>query len=202
MLPLALLAANWTLMFMDDTMQRFKGYAAQAAPFVRLRPATGRLWLDIIFLLVIGVVHNAIAPTFTGNWLFLDLITPWLTVHFVTQSLPKAALLGAIGALMIETHTAAPAGLYFCAYWVVIVTLQLTRSTLSWRHAFPWLVTMTATEAWVIGFESFVRLVNEGTGAFHLEDLLRQSTRLVAAALFGLFLARRFITGNADEETN
>lgn len=187
---------------MDETLQRFKGYAAQAVPFVRLRPASGRLWLDIVFLLVIGVLHSAVAPTFTGNWLFLDLITPWLTVHFVTQSLPKAALLGAIGALIIETHVAAPAGLYFCAYWVVIVTLALTRSTLSWRHAFPWLVTMTATEAWVIGFESFVRLVNEGPEGFRLEDLLHQGTRLIAAALFGLFLARRFITGDQGEETN
>jgi hypothetical protein len=185
---------------MDETLQRFKGYAAQAAPYFRVRPASGKLWLDAVFLLFVGVLHHAVAPTFTGNWLYLDLITPWLVVHFVTQSLPRAALLGAIGALILETHVAAPAGLYFCAYWVIIVTLQLTRSTLSWRHAFPWLVTMAAAQAWVIGFETFVRLVNEGPGTFRLEDLLHQLTRLIAASLIGLLLARRFITGDENEE--
>lgn len=175
------------------SLSRLRGAFATLKPFLLPRPYTRRLWLDIVYLLVIGAVHHTVLPSFTRSLFVIDLMTPWIVATFVVASLPRAALLGALAALILETHSAAPAGLYLCTYWVIAVVLHLTRSTLSWRHIFPWLVTLAASELWVMVFESFVSGVNEGGVRFDPMHLAKQFLRLLASTVIGLFMAKRII---------
>ncbi len=161
--------------------------------FLIPRPYTRRLWLDLVYLLVIGAVHHTVLPSFTRHLFVIDLMTPWIVATFVVASLPRAAILGGCAALILETHSAAPAGLYICAYWIIAVVLHLTRSTLSWRHIFPWLVTLALSELWVMIFESFVSGVNEGAVRFDPMHLAKQGLRLLTSTLAGLLMAKRII---------
>lgn len=166
---------------------------ATVAPYLVPRPYTQKLWLDLFFLLVIGALHHTVLPSFTRHMFSADLMTPWIVATFVVASLPRAILLGGCAALILETHSAAPAGLYLCVYWVIAVVLHLTRSTLSWRHIFPWLVTFAASELWVMVFESFVSIMRDGTVHFDPMYLARQGLRMLTSTLVGLVMARGII---------
>ncbi len=186
---------------MDTTKERLKTAWISVLPHLRLRPYSGKLWLDVICLLVVGALHFTIIPTVTGSWLAVDVMTPWLVTVFVVEKLPRAALIGLVGSIILETHSSTPAGMYVCAYWVMLCVLQLTRATLSWRHIFPWVVTYLVTEIWVIGFETFVGAVYESGYQFDWKFLSGQIARVVAAMLIGLVLSHRFRTlGIAEEE--
>jgi hypothetical protein len=177
----------------DDTAtQRLQKALSYTANILHIRPNSGRLWLDTVYLLVIGAVHLSIAPVLLKSTIDIDLMTPWLVVSFVTESFWRATFLGFVGALILETHTGTAAGFYMCSYWVILVVLALVRTPLSWRHRFPWLVTFAAAELWVIGFECFVRAVNSTWAMFDLAFLIDQILRLLIAVGFGLLLVRRW----------
>ncbi len=185
---------------METTLSRVKFALSAARPWLRFRPHSGRLWLDLIYLLIVGALHFTMIPTLTGSWLPIDLMTPWLITCFVSEPLPRGALLGLAGAIILETHSAAPAGLYVCAYWVIATVLYFTRFTLSWRHIFPWVVTFFLGEIWVVGFETFVGAVNEGGYQFDWKFVLAQIARVLAAVALGLLLSHRVrLSGVAEE---
>lgn len=185
---------------MDATMSRARVVAAWLKPWIALRPTSGRLALDVIFLLVVGALHHTVLPSLVGGVILVDLMTPWLVVTFVAAPLPRAALIGMLGALILETHSAAPAGLYICSYWVIAVVIRLTRSTLSWRHAFPWMVTFFVTELWVVAFETFVLAVSEGAFRFGVGYFGSQMVRILAATALGMLLCQRAMQSGAVEE--
>lgn len=186
---------------MELTYSRLRLAAAQLGPFLRsIGPHSGRLWLDLVLLLVVGALHHTVIPSLTGSLVPVDLMTPWLVTALVLETLPRGALLAAVAAMILETHTAAPAGLYLCAYWVVAVTLYLTRSTLSWRHAFPWLVTFFVSQLWVIVFETFVIAVSAGSLVLELSYVAAQTARLLFGILIGMVLCRRFMNSDVSEE--
>ena len=185
---------------MDATMSRVRVAAQWLRPWVALRPYTGQMPLDIIFLLVVGALHHTVLPSLIGGVMLVDLMTPWLVVTFVSAPLPRATVIGVLGSLILESHSAAPAGLYLCAYWVVAVVLRLTRSTLSWRHALPWMVTFLVTEIWVIAFETFVVSVSEGNFHFGFGYALAQMVRLVTSSAIGMLLCRRAMALGVGEE--
>lgn len=185
---------------MDTTLSRLRHATAAALPWVKIRPYTGRIVLDLVFLLIVGALHETVLPSLVGSVLLVDLMTPWLVTTFVAAPLPRALLLGTFGALILETHSAAPAGLYVTVYWMIAVVLRITRGTLSWRHAFPWAVTFLVSELWVILFESFVIGVGDGGNPFDLRYVLTQAARLVASVLLGMLLCRRFMELGVGEE--
>ncbi len=170
-------------------------------PHLKFRPASGKLWLDALCLLIVGALHFTIIPTLTGSWLAVDVMTPWLVTVFVVEKLPRAAFIGLVGSIVLETQSSTTAGMYVCAYWVTLCVLQLTRATLSWRHIFPWVVTYLLSAIWVIGFETFVGAVYESGYQFDAKFLTAQFARVLAAMLIGLILSHRFRTlGLAEEE--
>ncbi len=164
------------------------------------RPVTGKLWLDLVWLLVVGALHHAVLPTLTRlppvtrSTFLIDLMTPWLTITFVAAPLSRAALFALVGAMILETHSTAPSGLYITAYWVVAVVIRLTRSTLSWRHAFPWLVTLALAELWVMGFELFVSgVAGLSDGPLDFTMVAQMGLRFVLSTGIGMLLARRLM---------
>jgi hypothetical protein len=186
---------------METTFSRVRVAMEGLRPYLRFRPHSGRLWLDLILLLVVGALHHTVLPSLTRSLVPIDLMTPWLVTVFVLETLPRAALLALFGALIVETHTAAPAGLYIVAYWVILVALYLTRGTLSWRHAFPWVVTFLLSQAWVIGFETFVLSVSSGGFPFGIKYVVSQVARLLISVPLGLLLCQHFMVSGLHEET-
>ena len=176
-----------------DNLTRMRGGAVALAAYLWPRPYTRRLWLDLVYLLLIGALHHTVLPSFTRHLFVIDLMTPWIVATFVVATLPGAILLGVVASLILETHSAAPAGLYLCAYWVVAVSLHLTRTTLSWRHLFPWVVTFAVSELWVMVFESFVSGVSVGAVHFDPVHLAKQGLRLLTSTVAGVLMARRII---------
>jgi len=173
---------------------------AQVRSYLRFRPHTGRLWWDVLLLLFIGALHGTVLPSITGSLVAIDLMTPWLVTILVVEKMPRAMIFVAISALMLETHTTAPAGLYLCVYWVIACVIYLTRGTLSWRHGLPWLLTYTGAQLGVIGFETFVLAINAGSRPFNWTYLFVQLCRLPLAVAIGMLLCRRYIGSGIDAE--
>lgn len=186
-------------------MERTSGHPRLSLASLKLllkpQPYTGELSVDIIFLFLVGALHSTILPSVFGRYLLIDLMTPWLVCTFVAAPLTRSIVLAILGALILETHSAAPAGVYMVAYWAIMAALWLARSTLSWRHVFPWAVTFFVAELWVIAFETFVMAVNLGDFHFNPVQIVHQSLRLVVATLIGLALCRRFMSLGVGEET-
>jgi hypothetical protein len=186
-------------------MERTSGHPRLSLATLKLllkpQPCTGESSVDIIFLFFVGALHSTILPSIFGRYLLIDLMTPWLVCTFVAAPLTRSIILAILGALILETHSATPAGLYIVAYWIIMAALWLARSTLSWRHVFPWAVTFFVSELWVIAFETFVMAVSEGVFQFNPIQMLNQCLRLGVATVFGLALCRRFMSLGVGEET-
>lgn len=174
---------------------------ASLKPLLRPHPYTALMWVDIFFLLLVGALHSTIIPSIFGRYAIVDLMTPWLVCTFVAAPLLRSIVLGTLGAFILETHAASPAGMYMTAYWVIMAALWLTRSTLSWRHAFPWAVTFFISELWVVIFETFVMAVSEGTFHLNFIQALHQCVRIGCATGIGMALSLRFMALGVGEES-
>jgi hypothetical protein len=96
----------------------------------------------------------------------------------------------------METGSTTPAGMYLTAFWMIATGVFLSKASLSWRHYFPWIVTLTIAELWIILFELFVNAVILNNFEFTLQDFAVQSTRLGFGIALGMVLCHRFRTGN------
>lgn len=179
--------------------QNFRQRVAEFLPELKPRPNTGRLWHDVLFLLLIAVLQVFILPALFGPHLKIDLMTPWLAITFIRQRMWSATVLAAIGAVALETHSSVPAGLYLCAYWIMANVIMYARPTLSWRHRVPWLVTYGASAVWIILFETFVIAFTVGLSELGLFYWLLQLIRFGAAVAFGMILCREWLEFQAEE---
>lgn len=155
-----------------------------------MRPATGILWADAFWLLVVGALDNYVMPALTDNILPFRLMTPWLVVTFVVARTELAFLALLLGSLLIETSTAAPRGLYLTCYWVIFAVLTLTRKTLSWRHAVPWLVTFFAASFFLANFETAVIFVRQDPTQLDFFHFAKQTIRVTLCVIVGMALAQ------------
>ena len=185
---------------METPLSHLKDYRIRLAALFEFSPYTGRLWLDLMLLGLAVILQQAILPTLTLELFPIDLITPWLVVGFVSQPLARSTLMLIIAALLVELHTAAPAGIYLCAFWVIAVTLWMVRSSLSWWHAFPWLVTFTAAELWVVFFEYFVRSIAAGSFSIVPTDLAKEALRVAMSVGLGMILCQAFMRAKLVED--
>jgi len=155
-------------------------------PFMIFRPHTGHLWLDFLLLIFVSALHFTILPTLVGKIVLVDLLTPWLLTYFISAPFKKSLVIGILTGLIMETHTSAPAGMYLSLYWVALVTLWLIRISLSWRHAFPWLVTFAVGELWIVFSEFFVHSVTLSAVSVTLSDLVGYLARIAFAVGAGM----------------
>lgn len=177
---------------MDESVSTIRSAIRSVRPFLIFRPHTGYLWLDIFLLLIVSAMHFTIVPTLVGKVVLVDLLTPWLLTYFIAAPFRKSLTIGVLAALIMESHTSAPAGMYLSLFWVAFVTLWLVRVTLSWRHTFPWLVTFVVGELWIIFAESFVHSVNISSITFRLNDLAGLGGRILFAAGAGMIFCRKY----------
>lgn len=168
-------------------------------PELKLRPNTGRLWHDILFLLIVAVLQIFILPSLFGKRLVIDLLTPWLAISFVRQHALQATVLALVGACVLEMHDAVPAGMYIVIYWIMCNVIINMRLTLSWRHSIPWLVMYSLCSVWVIFFEAFVTILKVGVDALDLQYWWYQLIRVAISMAIGMYLCREWLDFNAEE---
>ncbi len=176
---------------MDESSSAFKVAIRAVRPYLMFRPYTGHLWLDFLLLLIVSALHFTVLPTIIGKIVLVDLLTPWLLTYFIAAPFKKSLVIGVLTALIMETHTSAPAGMYLSLYWVALVTLWLVRVSLSWRHAFPWIVTFAAGELWIVFAEFFVHSVTLSAVSVTLTDLVEYIARIAFAVGAGMIFSQR-----------
>jgi hypothetical protein len=168
----------------------------------RLRPNTGKLYHDVINLLLIFVIQTSVLPTFLGSAIVIDLITPWLVMSFVRQKLFPSSVLALVGALALEMHSSFPAGLYICIYWIMANIIFQIKPALSWRLLVPWIVVYSVSALWVLFWESFVMVFTKGTEGIDEFFILTQFFRFAIAVTFGVMLCRPWLEFKEEEIIN
>jgi hypothetical protein len=155
-----------------------------------MRPHTGFLWADILWFFVLAAIDTHILPALTGGILPFSLMTPWLVVTFVVAPSHRSLILLVLGGLFLETNSGAPRGLYLTAYWVIFCVLTLTRKSLSWRHAVPWLVTFFFASFFVSNFESLVIFLRQDPTQLDFFHFAKQVVHVTLCVIVGMSLAQ------------
>ena len=163
------------------------------------RPNTTSLTKNLIFLLLIAFIQTTILPYLFGMFGYLDILTPWLVISFIRQKPLQATFLALVGAIVLETRLAVPAGLYICAYWMLANIIILARPALSWRYKTPWLVSYALAALWIMLFELFVINFLQAASVIQPAFIVQQSIRLLVAVSFGMYLSREWMTIDAEE---
>jgi hypothetical protein len=88
-----------------------RGSLIELPSFLRPRPNIGIFAIDLVFIIMLAAVQQAILPSIFGGYIGVDLLTSWLTVTIIKQSFVRSAFLVIAASLLIETHAVVPAGL-------------------------------------------------------------------------------------------
>jgi hypothetical protein len=152
------------------------------------RPFGANPWIDVGYIAAITILQTAILPTFLPKQLVTDLLTPWLAVAVVLLPTHRAIPLILLSALLIETRSAAPAGLYITAYWILGTVVTLSRNAISWNNRAPWLSLVIFSEVWIFGAEYLVALLAGQEASMDYRLYLYQAARIAMSAFFGLFV--------------
>lgn len=164
------------------------------------RPRSGKIWLDVIFLLFVAGLEQAFFADGLFGVIAVDLVSPWVIAAIVLQTFPGALIMSLTGATILETSTVAPAGMYLCAFFMITVTIQLIKNSLSWRHRTPWAFTMATAMLWLVLFESFVLAITRSPERLGFVYCISQTGRLVIATGFAYLLAIDWIRSlNAED---
>lgn len=155
-----------------------------------MRPSTGVLWADLLWIVVVAALDNHILPSITASAIPFMLMTPWLVITFVVAPVPTAFLTLLVGCLAVETSTAAPRGMYATAYWIIFATLCLSRKTLSWRHAVPWVVTFFFASFFVSNFETLLIFLRQNPDQLDFFHFAKQVIRVTLCVIVGMSLAQ------------
>ncbi len=113
-----------------------------------------RFYLQLLVLVPLVVLQLGILPALLAGYVVCNLITIWVVLNAVLLRLPHALTLALLLALMLETHTTAPRGLYLCAYGTLVGALHLVRGLVTWNMCSAWLVVITAAELWLLVLEN------------------------------------------------
>lgn len=171
------------------------------ADYLKVRPYTGTFMKDLIFLCFICALHYSILPSILGRTILVDILTPWLVVTMIAAPMGRGLFITLVGAFLMETRTSAPAGMYITSFWMIGTGIYLSRLNLSWRHLFPWMLTLFIAQIWIIMTEIFVNQVMLGQWHLPLQEALIQSCRLVFSVGFGLILCQKFRSCELPLET-
>ncbi len=167
-----------------------------------MRPNTGLLWADVLWLTVLCAIDTHILPSLTGGILPFSLLTPWLVVTFVVAPSHVSFTLLVLGALFLETNSAAPRGLYLTAYWVIFSVLTLARKSLSWRHAVPWLVTFFFASFFVLNFESLLIFLRQDPAQLDFFHFAKQVVHVTLCVVVGMSLAQPWMARFKGDTAN
>jgi cell shape-determining protein MreD len=190
------LTYQWRKLDLMILRDRLKELPTQLRP----RPISERFWLDVIFLLLVCTVQLCILPQLFFNLIYIDLVTPWLAYIFVMQRGEKSLVIALIAALMLETYTLAPMGLYFCIYPLMLAIIVTIREPLSWRHATPWAVTLGVSLAAVAIAEALIRGIIIGSLVWPFITYIEIIARILLSWVSGMMIIFYFLDREVKEE--
>ncbi len=160
----------------------------KAIPYLIPRPSSGIRWLDVTYVMMIGILQFTILPSLGINWFRIEFLTPWVVAVAVVQPYSTALIIGIAAALVTEGRTSVPAGTMICAYTVIINIIFLVRDLISWRRPEPWLSAMGIAIIWTVGFEFFVEAMENSEFTIRLSYALETAGRIGASFAFGIIL--------------
>ena len=151
-------------------------------PVAALLHDGSKTYLQLLVLIPLLVVQLALLPALLPSGSYCNLITVWVVVNAVFLRLPKALMIALLSGLLLETHSAAPRGLYLCAYGTLVGTLYLFRKLIAWNLLSAWLTTIAAAELWLLLLESVAVAMQPAAPALVLSKcLLRLGATCLAA---------------------
>lgn len=112
-----------------------------------------KTYLQLLALLPLVFFQFSVTTLLLPSYVVCNLITVWVVFNAVLLRLPKALTLALLLALLLETHGAAPRGLYLCAYGTLVVVLHLFRGLIAWNMLSAWLTVIVSSELWVLVLE-------------------------------------------------
>ena len=105
----------------------------------------------VISLIFLAMIQLTLMPMlFPAGLMVVDLLTIAVVVNAVTLSLSQAVVIALLASLLIETHSIVPAGIYFCAYTVLVVVIHTFKGVVVWNFVGAWLVVFLLAELWLL----------------------------------------------------
>ncbi len=172
----------------ESTWDSLRFRLRKAVPYLIPRPSSGIRWLDVTYVLMIGMLQFTILPSLGVNWFRIEFMTPWVVAAAVVQPYSMSLIIGVAAALVTEGRTSVPAGTVICAYTVIINVIFLVRDLISWRRPEPWLSAMGLAILWSVSFEFFVEAMENPEFSISLTYLLQTAGRIAASFAFGILL--------------
>jgi hypothetical protein len=160
-------------------------FVKDSPKYLRVRPDTGHLGLDIAYLLVICAAHAVLSKSFLATVTFVDLVTPWVVIHCVRLSFPRAMVIMTLGALFLETRTNIASGTYLCAFWCITVMLMWLRDSISWIYMVPWTVIFAASAVWIVVLETAILILSRGLAPVDPLYIFKQITHILLVVMIG-----------------
>lgn len=108
-----------------------------------------RFYLQLLALVPLAVLQLSLLPALLAGYVICNVITVWVVLNAVLLRLPQALTLALLSALLLETHSTAPRGLYLCAYGTLVGALHLIKGLVTWNMRSAWLVVVVAAELWL-----------------------------------------------------
>ncbi len=161
--------------------ERFSRLAKELPQYGKVRPDSGKLWLDIIYLCFVAAIQFVVDGSLLGRVADIDFITPWLVINWIRMPLAKSMLMAAVGALIIETHSSAPMGLYFSGFFSAVIAITLLKDSISWIYLMPWVSTVAAVCGFAVLLETLAIVLGRDSGQINYWYFFSQFSRLLIA---------------------
>ena len=113
-----------------------------------------KIYLQLLALVPLVVLQLSILPALLPGYVVCNLITVWVVLNAVLLRLPHALTLALLLALLLETHSTSPFGLYLCGYGILVGVLHLIKGLLAWNRYSAWLVVIAGAELWLLVLEN------------------------------------------------
>jgi len=110
------------------------------------RPTPGSWFHDFCRVVGLFFVQDTILGAIPFGGLQLDLLSVYVIYAAAFRTMGRAAWVAGLAAYLLETHSAAPIGLYGCVYGALVVILQTLRHHISWHQISTWLMMVFCTE--------------------------------------------------------
>lgn len=105
----------------------------------------------LLLLVPLAVIQLMLLPMlFPAGLVVVDLLTIAVVINAVVLPLSQGLVIALLSALLIETHTIVPAGIYFCAYTVLVVVIRRFKGVVIWNLIGSWLVVFLLAELWLL----------------------------------------------------
>ena len=162
-------------------------------------PGSSSLSSDFAFLTVLGFLQLTVLQVSAIHPIVVDLMTPAIALLSVTNPLKRALPLSIFAALLLETHTAVPFGLYFCSYWVITVTISLVKAHISWRQVSSWVYVVLSVQGFTLINTALTQHLTANSLAFNLNSIIVYVFQLCFALLLLQLTPRSWLYGDFSE---